>query len=327
MDLLNAREPGLEVLPRLNLPLNVAFCDYDRTRPLSDGSVKLSGIAPTYALAEGGEFCLRPVYLDYDVTEMSFSWYIMARDRGEPVWALPIFPLRMPPLSHIYVRADAPFQTPRDLKGRRIGSEAYRLTVNLWLRGICGDLYGLKPQDVEWFSSLEDEGAGYVFPDDVRVNLNAGDPETMLLEGRVDALFLPNAPPAFSAGDPRIRRLFADHEAEGDAYNRTIGCVPMTHVIVVSEDLLAREPWIVGSLLEGFRAAQARVDAAYLKPKFLSVFGALDALERQRRLIGPTMYTHGLDGNRDGIANFARYAYEQGYTKRHLGVDELFASV
>ena len=146
---------------------------------------------------------------------MSFSWYIMARDRGEPVWALPIFPLRMPPLSHIYVRTDSPYHTPSDLKGCRIGSEAYRLTVNLWLRGICGDLYGLKPQDVEWFSSLEDEGAGYVFPDGVRVNFNAGDPEKMLLEGRVDALFLPNAPPAFNAGDPRItfvnvQKHFAD---------------------------------------------------------------------------------------------------------------------
>jgi 4,5-dihydroxyphthalate decarboxylase len=327
MELLDERKPGLDHSRRLDLPLNVAFCDYDRTRPLSDGSVKLADIAPTYALAEGGEFCLRPVYLDFDVTEMSFSWYIMARDRGEPVWALPIFPLRMPPLSHIYVRTDAPYQTPSDLKGCRIGSEAYRLTVNLWLRGICGDLYGLKPQDVEWFSSLEDEGAGYVFPDDVRVNFNAGDPETMLLEGRVDALFLPNAPPAFNAGDPRIRRLFADHIAEGEAHIRTIGCVPMTHVIVAHEDLLEREPWIVRSWLEGFRTAQALVDKAYLKPKFLSVFGGIEALERQRRLIGPTMYTHGLDGNRDGIAAFARYGYEQGYTKRHLGVDELFAPI
>jgi 4,5-dihydroxyphthalate decarboxylase len=327
MELLDKGAAAVEGLPRLSLPLNVAFCDYDRTRPLSDGTVKVPGISPTYSLAEGGEFCLRPVYLDFDVTEMSFSWYIMARDRGEPVWALPIFPLRMPPLSHIYVRTDSPFHTPADLKGHRIGSEAYRLTVNLWLRGICAEFYGLNPQDVEWFSSLEDEGAGYVFPDDMRVHLNAGDPETMLLEGRVDALFLPNAPPAFNAGDPRIRRLFADHMAEGEAHIRRIGCAPMTHVVVVHEDLLEREPWIVGSWLEAFRSAQSLVDKAYLKPKFLSVFGGIEALERQRRLLGATMYTHGLDGNRDGIAAFARYGYEQGYTKRHLGVEELFAPV
>ena len=40
MELLDERKPGAGVLPRLDLPLNVAFCDYDRTRPLSSGSVK-----------------------------------------------------------------------------------------------------------------------------------------------------------------------------------------------------------------------------------------------------------------------------------------------
>ncbi len=186
---------------------------------------------------------------------------------------------------------------------------------------------GSSRKTVEWFSSLEDEGAGFVFPDDVKVHMNQGDPGEMLLEGRVDALFLPNAPPQFNAGDTRIRRIFADHIAEGEAHIRTIGCAPMTHVVVVHEDLLEREPWIVGSWVEAFRSAQALVDKAYLKPKFLSVFGGIEALERQRRLLGPTMYTHGLDGNRDGIAAFARYGYEQGYTKRHLSVDELFAAI
>jgi 4,5-dihydroxyphthalate decarboxylase len=328
MELLNQREASLEGLPRLDLPLNVTFCDYDRTRPLFDGSVNIPGIAPTYTLNIGREFCVRPVYEEYDVAEMSFSWYIMARDRGEPVRALPIFPLRMPPLSHIYVRSDAPYRTPLDLKGCRVASEAYRLTVNLWLRGICSDIYGLQPQDVEWFSSFEDEGAGYVTPDSVRLRLNAGDPEELLLAGDVDALFMPNAPDAFTNGDPRIRRLFADHESEGEAFYRTMNGIPMTHVLVASEALLEREPWIVDSFLGAFRAAQALVDAAYRRPKFLSIPGALGALERQRRFLGTTtMYTHGLDGNRHAVETFARYGYEQGYTRGLLSADELFATV
>jgi 4,5-dihydroxyphthalate decarboxylase len=329
MELLNQREPRLEGLPRLDLPLSVTFCDYDRTRPLFDGAVKLPGIAPTYTLNIGREFCVRPVYEEYDVAEMSFSWYIMARDRGEPVRALPIFPLRMPPLSHIYVRSDSPFHAPADLKGYRVASEAYRLTVNLWLRGICSDIYGLKPQDVEWFSSFEDEGAGYEIPDGVRLHLDAGDPEELLLAGDVEALFMPNAPDAFTNGDPRIRRLFADHESEGEAFYRTMNGIPMTHVLVASESLLEREPGIVGRFVEGFRTAQALVDAAYRRPKFLSIPGALSALERQRRFLGndTTMFTHGLDGNRHAVDTFARYGYEQGYTSRQLGADELFAPV
>jgi 4,5-dihydroxyphthalate decarboxylase len=328
MELLSERGSSLEPVTRPSLPLNITFCDYDRTRPLVDGSVTLPGIDPTYTLNIGREFCVRPVYEEYDVAEMSFSWYLMARDRGEPVRAFPIFPLRMPPLSHIYVRSDAPYHTPADLRGRRVASEAYRLTVNLWLRGLCSEFYGLEPQDVEWFSSFEDEGAGFVLPDGITLHLDAGDPETLLLDGRVDALFMPNAPDAFTAGDPRIRRLFADHQAENEAYYRKMHGVPMTHVVVAHEDLLEREPWIVGRLVEGFRAAQALVDKAYRRPKFLSIPGALEALERQRRVLGTTtMFTHGLDGNRNLVNAFARYGYEQRYTQRLLDADELFAPI
>jgi 4,5-dihydroxyphthalate decarboxylase len=328
MDLLNEPRPDVAVLPRVNLPISITFCEYDRTRPIADGTVKLAGLEPTFTVQEGWNFCLRPVYEEYDIAEMSFSWYIMARDRGEPVKALPIFPLRMPPLSHIYVRTDSPYRVPADLRGCRVASEAYRLTVNLWLRGMCSEFYGLQPQDVEWFSSLVDEGAGYALPDGVVLHLDAGDPQQLLLEGKVDALFLPNAPDAVNAGDPRIRRLFADHQAENEAYYRRQGGVPMTHVLVARESLLEREPWIVRNLLDAFSEAQTIVDRAYRKPKYLSVPGALEALERQRRVLGTRpMYTHGLDGNRDLIEAFVRYGCEQGYTSRVLSTDELFAAV
>jgi 4,5-dihydroxyphthalate decarboxylase len=326
MDLLNAARPDAAVLPRTKLPISMTFCEYDRTRPVADGSVKLAGLEPTFTLQAGWNFCLRPVYEEYDIAEMSFSWYIMARDRGEPVRALPIFPLRMPPLSHIYVRTDSPYHVPSDLRGCRIASEAYRLTVNLWLRGMCSEFYGLQPQDVEWFSSLKDEGAGYALPDGVVLHLDAGDPETLLLEGKVDALFLPNAPDAFDAGDPRIRRLFADHQAENETHYRRLGGVPMTHVLVARESLLEREPWIVRSLYDGFNEAQAIIDRNYRRPKYLSIPGALEALERQRRVLGSRpMFTHGLDGNLDLVHAFVRYGYEQGYTSRLLSTDELFA--
>jgi 4,5-dihydroxyphthalate decarboxylase len=319
--------PTLAKLPKLGLPLRVAFSDYDRTRPLVDGSVPMRGIAPTFTLDDIGQFCIRPVYEEFDVAEMSFSWYVMARDRGEPVIALPIFPLRMPVLSYLFCRSDAPFRTPADLKGGRVATEAYRLTVNLWLRGICNEHYGLAPHDVEWFSSFKEEGAGFVIPKSVRVTLDAGDAEELLLAGKVDAVFSPTIPRRFGAGDPAIRRFFTDHEAEHAAYYRKTKIVPITHVMVVGEALLEREPWIVSSLLDAFRAAQAAVDEAYREPKFLSFPGALGALEAQRALLGPTLYTHGLEGNRHVLETFVRYAHEQGYIKRRLDVDGLFAPV
>jgi hypothetical protein len=64
------------------LPLTIAFGDYDRTRPLLDGRVVPAGVAPTYKTEWIGHFCTRPVYEEYDVAEMSMSWYLAARCRS-----------------------------------------------------------------------------------------------------------------------------------------------------------------------------------------------------------------------------------------------------
>src|ERR1700761_856747 len=75
-------------------PLDIAFADYDRTRPLIDGRVKPDGLELRATNKWVGDFCTRPVYEEYNAAEMSLSWYVAARDRGEPCIAIPIFPLR-----------------------------------------------------------------------------------------------------------------------------------------------------------------------------------------------------------------------------------------
>jgi 4,5-dihydroxyphthalate decarboxylase len=131
-----------------NLTLKVAMADYDRIRPLIDRRVRAAGIDLDITTDDIREFCVGPVYESFDVAEMSMSWYVAARARGEPCIALPIFPLRMAVLGYIYVRADAPYTHPRELRGKRMGSMAYRYTVNLWLRGMLEEHYGLAPADM-----------------------------------------------------------------------------------------------------------------------------------------------------------------------------------
>ena len=110
--------------------------EYDRTRALLDGRVKPDGIDLRATSASIPEFCLTPVYEEYDFAEMSLSWYLMAHCRSEPVVALPVFPLRMPVHAYMYCRVDSPYTRPRDLAGKRIGTKRYRSTINVWLRGI-----------------------------------------------------------------------------------------------------------------------------------------------------------------------------------------------
>jgi 4,5-dihydroxyphthalate decarboxylase len=310
------------------LPLNVAFSDYDRTRPLVDGRIVPAGIAPRYVLDDIGQFCKRPVYEEFDVAEMSFSWYCAARDRGEPVIALPVFPLRMPVHAYMFCRADAPYTSPSELRGKTIGVEGYRFTVNLWLRGIAQDHYGVKPAEMKWISTLASEGAGFVYPAGVDISvIPDAQPEDLLLDGTVDAVFSPIILPGILKGDPRLRRLLPDSRAEMAGYYKKTGILPITHTVVVSESLLAREPWIADNLLAAFREAQRVCDEAYLEPKYLSEFDAVLNLEAQRRDFGETQYVHGLKRNRHIVETFVRYAHEQGYIKNPLDVDTLFAPV
>jgi 4,5-dihydroxyphthalate decarboxylase len=310
------------------LPLNIAFSDYDRTRPLVDGRVVPEGTVPRYTLDDIAQFCVRPVYEEFDVAEMSFSWYCAARDRGEPVIALPIFPLRMPVQAYMYCRSDAPYTSPRDLRGKKIGVLAYRLTVMLWLRGIIEDHYGVKPEEMSWVSTMANEGAGYVYPAGMDISVAAdADLEQLLLDGTVDAVFSPTTLPGIANGDPRLRRLFPDPHAELLNYYQKTNILPITHTVVVSEALLAREPWVADSLLAAFREAQRVCDEAYLEPKYLSSFDAVLSLETQRHDFGATQYVHGLKRNRHIVETFVRYAHQQNYIKNPLDVDKLFAPV
>jgi 4,5-dihydroxyphthalate decarboxylase len=318
-------DPGPAARATEALPLLIAFGDYDRTRPLIDGRVTPSGIAPTWRTEWIGHFCTRPVYEEYDVAEMSLSWFIAARARNEPVWALPIFPLRMPVLGYMFCRTDSPYQAPRDLIGRKVATMGYRYTVNLWLRGILQDYYGVRPQDWTWVTT-ERESNSYIIPPAVPVEVRQGvHPEQLLLSGEVEAVVSPELLPGIQSGDPRLRRLFPDPSAEQAAYAGNSGFLPITHAMVIGDALHRRSPWIAQSLIDAFRSAQRIADEAASEPKYFSAPDAMYALETSRRAYGPSLYVHGLSENRRNIETFARYAFEQGYTDRLIAADELFA--
>ncbi|OGA95017.1 MAG: hypothetical protein A3G27_06035 [Betaproteobacteria bacterium RIFCSPLOWO2_12_FULL_66_14] len=308
-------------------PLDFAVADYDRTRPLLDGRVKPQGIALNATARWIGDFCERPVYEMYDVAEFSLSWYVAARCRGEPVIALPVFPLRMPVFAYVLCRSDAPYEHPGDLAGKRIGAPGYRYTVNLWLRGLLKEHYGLSPEQVSWVTA-EKEGAGYVVPPGIDVTVKTGArPEELLLRGEVDAIFVPMLPQAFVNGDPRLRRLFRDARAETRQLHRRTGIVPITHTVVMKQSLYDREPWLAPSLVKAFMEAQRVCDDFYAKdPKHLGFTDSVFFLEEQRAAYGERSWTHGLNpANRNIMETFLRYAHEQGYIPRLMTLDELFA--
>ena len=310
-----------------DLPLTLLLAEYHRTRPLLDGDVAAHGIKLQPQRAETGEACMRPVYEEFDIAEMSLSWYMMARCRNEPVIALPIFPLRMQIHPYIFCSPSSQVERPEDLRGKKIGMDQYRLTVGLWARGILQEHYGVRPQECEWFTS-EPEGAGYQPPPGVKITVTGEPTEGMLLRGEIDALIPPNVVPSFRAKDPRIRRLFKDPRAAVNDYFRKTKIFPITHTLVVRQSLFDQNPWLVSSLVNAFTEAEQRCRKSYDYAKRLALPSAVLVLEEEEEVFGDNPWSHGLTAqNRMVLEKFVQYAHEQGYISHRPPLGDLFAPV
>ena len=312
-----------------DLELTLMLADYHRTRPLLSGEVTAERIKLQPRRAETVEACLRPVYEEFDIAEMSLSWYMMARCRNEPVIALPIFPLRMQIHPYIFCSAASGIERPEDLKGKKIGMDEYRLTVGLWARGILKEYHAVQPEDCEWFTSVpEAAAAGYHIPPNVKVTVANEPTEALLLRGEIDALIPPNIVPSFRARDPRIRRVFKDARATVNGYFRKTGIFPITHTLVVRQSLFDDNPWLVSSLLGAFTKAEDLCRKSYDYAKRSAFPSAVLILEEEEELFGKNPWGHGLTvENQVVLETFVQYANEQGYIPSRPALSELFAPV
>jgi 4,5-dihydroxyphthalate decarboxylase len=308
-----------------DLELTLMLADYHRTRPLLSGEVTARGVKLRPRRAETGEACMRPVYEEFDLAEMSLSWYMMARCRNEPVIALPVFPLRMQIHPYIFCSAVSGVDRPEDLIGKKIGMDEYRLTIGLWARGILEEYHGVRPEDCEWFTSAP-ERAGYQPPENVRVTVVNEPPEALLLRGEIDALIPPNIVPSFRAKDPRIRRVFKDPRAAVNEYFRQTKIFPITHTLVMRQSLFDDNPWLVSSLVDAFTRAEELCRTSYDYAKRLAFPSAVLLLEEEEELFGRNPWGHGLTPeNRVVLEKFVHYANKQGYIHRRPALNELFA--
>jgi 4,5-dihydroxyphthalate decarboxylase len=89
--------------------LTVACGDYDRTKPLQDGTVEPEGIKLNYLALQSEEIFWRMGhYREFDVSEMSLSNHITMLGRGDsPFVGIPIFPSRFFLHSSIYYNVES----------------------------------------------------------------------------------------------------------------------------------------------------------------------------------------------------------------------------
>lgn len=316
------------------LNLSVAMGDYDRTRALLDGTVQIDGVDSVYMTLSPEEIFFRAFRnTEFDISELSFSSYLVKASKGEsPYVAVPIFLSRAFRHTSIYVRKDR-IKRPEDLKGCRIGVPEYQLTAIVWARSILQDDYGVRPEDVTWVRGGIDEPGRpekikLQLPPDVRMeNAPEGDTISAMLDrGDIDGFIAPRPPGGAAAKNPNVGWLFDDPTAVAKDYYKRTGVFPIMHVVGIRRELAAQHPWLPGTVLKAFEQSKALAleklsDTSATKVTLPFVE---EQLKAARQTMGEDYWSYGVAPNRKTLETFVRHHHSQGLSARLMSVDEIF---
>ena len=316
------------------LQLSIAMGDYDRTRALLDGSVQIDGVDPVFMTLSPEEMFFRAMRSgDFDISELSFSSYLVKHSKGDcPYIAVPVFLSRAFRHTSIYVRKDR-IERPEDLKDKRIGLPEYQLTAHVWARALLQDDFGVRPSDVQWVrGGIESPGR----PEKIRLQLPAdvriedapeGTTISELLDrGEIDGFIAPRPPSAAALANPNVGWLFDDPTAVAKDYFRRTGVFPIMHVCAVRKTLAQQHPWLPMALTKAFTQAK---DAALEKLSDTSATKVTlpfveEQLKAARETMGADFWSYGVAANRRTLETFVRHHHAQGLSARLVTIEELF---
>ena len=250
----------------VEVPITIACGNYDRTRAIRDGRVKVEGCAVTYLPLYPEEIFFRAFkFQEFDVSEISFSSYLRTVAAGTSAYiGIPAFVSRIFRHSGIYIRKGAGIDKPEDLRGKRIGVPEYQITAVVWMRGMMQHEYGVPPSEIHWRSGGQEQAGR-----DERTPLKPikgldlqpiPHDQTlvgMLRDGELDALFTARAPSSFLKGEPHIARLFPNTRAAEQAYYKKTGLFPIMHLVGIRNTLVEQYPWLPTSVYKAFCEAKA----------------------------------------------------------------------
>jgi len=318
-----------------DVPVTIACGNYDRTRAIRDGIVKIDGCDVTYLPLYPEEIFHRAFkFHEFDISELSFSSYIRTVAAGTSAYiGVPAFVSRIFRHSGIYIRNGAGIEKPQDLRGKRVGVPEYQITAVVWMRGLMQHEYGVAPAEIHWRSGGQEQPGRHE-----RTPLRAipgldlqpiGDDRTlvgMLRAGELDALFTARAPSSFLAGEPHVARLFADTRAAEQAYYKKTGLFPIMHLVGIRKTLAEKYPWLATSIYKAFCEAKARamIDLRDVNALMVTLPWLEAEAHETSAIMGDDFWKYGIAENLAAIEALTQYVYEQGLADRKVRVEELF---
>jgi 4,5-dihydroxyphthalate decarboxylase len=311
-----------------NRKLTIGCRDYDHTRALIDGRVKIDGIDPKFVnISPPSQIFLRMLRdEEFDASEMSLSNYMIALGKGDRRFvAIPVFPARVFRHSYIWIHTEAGIQKPQDLKEKRVGIADYSMTALVFVRGLLRHQYGVLPQDIHWFRRRS-EHVSIDIPPGIRIDNIAQDQtlDGLLEDGKLDAVAVTSPPRAFLQGSPLVRRLFPDCRTVEAEYYRQTKIFPIMHMVVVRRAIYEQDRSVAIRLVEGFEAAKCAAFEDYREGLSSLPWANLD-LEYAQQVLGKDVYPYGVKKNLPTLEAATLYSHEQGLTPTRFAVNELFA--
>jgi len=318
--------------------LNIAVSTYGHTRALKDGTVAIEGVDANFieVVPIIGAYRRMVRDLEFDVCEIAPTTYMIARARGAPFIALPIFLMRLFHHSGFVVRPDAGIRVPKDLEGHKVGVRAYSVTTGVWTRGIFTNEYGLDSSKVTWVIDDEEHVTTLVLPPNVVHAPPGKSLAAMMASGELQAGFTGPAgigragPPVgnWEAGGQTASQKYPEliaNAAEVEAgWYRATGIYPIHSAVVIKEAILEKHPYVAQSLLDAFSAAKQ----PYLH-RVKAGFGNTPEDIRYRSF-GHLMddpLPYGMKANSTSIEALIGYAVQQQLIPRRPAVDEVFLNV
>lgn len=254
--------------------------------------------------------------LNYDIMELPLSNYLIARDLGKPLTAIPVIPSLFFPQAGCMVNLQSGIQSVDDLIGKRVGANGFGYNPAAWLLGILFHDYDVPVERITWVEERVNSLSGIPFPRSRRFTIEQAEGLVHLLEeGEIQALIMPGA-----GTDPNatIGRLFPDYLAEVRRYLDATGIFPINTVITINDETLRSNPGLDKALTEAYAQAwrlyeKETPDDARHQGLPVGELRAMGLFPRP-----------GFDTTRKAVRLFVHYCYEQALIRTLFDPADLF---
>jgi 4,5-dihydroxyphthalate decarboxylase len=214
--------------------LKTLLGDHPVTGALKQGRVTTGALAFDFADVKVPHTAFKLVVreLEFDVAELAIMTFLLAKAHGKPLKLLPAVLTARLQHPFIVYNAERGQLTPGDLAGRRVGQRSYSVTTATWIRGILAEDHGVDLAKVRWVTFEEPHVVEFRDPPNVERAPAGKDITAMLLAGELDAAIVGEPPK-----DPRVKTLFADPAAAGEAWKKKRSAIQINHMVAVRQDL------------------------------------------------------------------------------------------